>query len=437
MEIDMKHLIKTITLVIAVLCMITVPVFALEKENDLHKDGYKLEKVTVLSRHNIRAPLSGKDSLLGRVTPHEWIAWSSATGELSLKGGVLETNLGHFFRKWLEQEGLIPENYHPEEGAVRVYSNAKQRTIATAQYFSTAMLPTANVSVEYHGEYDTMDPVFTPQLTFVADAYDAQVMSQIEELFSEKILGLGDSYRLIEEVIDLKDSQAFKDGELRELKPFDTQIILNINEEPAMKGSLKTACSISDALLLQYYEEQDGKSGAFGHELDREQWKKILEPKELFVDVLYSTPLLAVNIAHPLLQELENEMEQEDRRFSFLCGHDANLVSVMSALQAEEYMLSDSLERTPVGSKLVFSEWSDEEGDRYISVDLVYANTDQIRELPLMDENTTPAVYSISFEGLEKTADGMYLKEDFMKRLQESIDAYDDMVEQYSREAAA
>ena len=437
MEIDMKHLIKTITLVIAVLCMITVPVFALEKENDLHKDGYKLEKVTVLSRHNIRAPLSGKDSLLGRVTPHEWIAWSSATGELSLKGGVLETNLGHFFRKWLEQEGLIPENYHPEEGAVRVYSNAKQRTIATAQYFSTAMLPTANVSVEYHGEYDTMDPVFTPQLTFVTDAYDAQVMSQIEELFSEKILGLGDSYRLIEEVIDLKDSQAFKDGELRELKPFDTQIILNINEEPAMKGSLKTACSISDALLLQYYEEQDGKSGAFGHELDREQWKKILEPKELFVDVLYSTPLLAVNIAHPLLQELENEMEQEDRRFSFLCGHDANLVSVMSALQAEEYMLSDSLERTPVGSKLVFSEWSDEEGDRYISVDLVYANTDQIRELPLMDENTTPAVYSISFEGLEKTADGMYLKEDFMKRLQESIDAYDDMVEQYSREAAA
>ncbi len=437
MEIDMKHLIKTITLVIAVLCMITVPVFALEKENDLHKDGYKLEKVTVLSRHNIRAPLSGKDSLLGRVTPHEWIAWSSATGELSLKGGVLETNLGHFFRKWLEQEGLIPENYHPEEGAVRVYSNAKQRTIATAQYFSTAMLPTANVSVEYHGEYDTMDPVFNPQLTFVTDAYDAQVMSQIEELFSEKILGLGDSYRLIEEVIDLKDSQAFKDGELRELKPFDTQIILNINEEPAMKGSLKTACSISDALLLQYYEEKDGKSGAFGHELDREQWKKILEPKELFVDVLYSTPLLAVNIAHPLLQELENEMEQEDRRFSFLCGHDANLVSVMSALQAEEYMLSDSLERTPVGSKLVFSEWSDEEGDRYISVDLVYANTDQIRELPLMDENTTPAVYSISFEGLEKTADGMYLKEDFMKRLQESIGAYDDMVEQYSSEAAA
>ena len=437
MEIDMKHLIKTITLVIAVLCMITVPVFALEKENDLHKDGYKLEKVTVLSRHNIRAPLSGKDSLLGRVTPHEWIAWSSATGELSLKGGVLETNLGHFFRKWLEQEGLIPENYHPEEGAVRVYSNAKQRTIATAQYFSTAMLPTANVSVEYHGEYDTMDPVFTPQLTFVTDAYDAQVMSQIEELFSEKILGLGDSYRLIEEVIDLKDSQAFKDGELRELKPFDTQIILNINEEPAMKGSLKTACSISDALLLQYYEEKDGKSGAFGHELDREQWKKILEPKELFVDVLYSTPLLAVNIAHPLLQELENEMEQEDRRFSFLCGHDANLVSVMSALQAEEYMLSDSLERTPVGSKLVFSEWSDEEGDRYISVDLVYANTDQIRGLPLMDENTTPAVFPVSFEGLEKTADGMYLKEDFMKRLQESIGAYDDMVEQYSSEAAA
>ena len=204
-----------------------------------------------------------------------------------------------------------------------------------------------------------------------------------------------------------------------------------------MKGSLKNGCDVSDALLLQYYEEKDEKAAAFGHDLTREQWKEILAPKELFVDILYGTPLLAVNVAHPLLEEIKKEMEQEDRVFSFLCGHDSNLVSVMSSLQVEEYTLPDSLERTRIGSKLVFSEWEDEAGERYISVDLVYANTDQIREQPLMDLNNPPSVFSITLEGLETTADGMYAKEDFFAHLQEAIDAYDHLVEQYSLAAAA
>ncbi len=60
---------------------------------------YTLEEAVVLSRHNIRSPLSGKGSVLSRITPHEWFAWTSAPGELSRKGGVLETQMGQFFRQ--------------------------------------------------------------------------------------------------------------------------------------------------------------------------------------------------------------------------------------------------------------------------------------------------------------------------------------------------
>ena len=133
--------------------------------------GYKLKEVVVLSRHNIRAPLSTKGSALDTATPHTWYEWSSNASELSLRGGMLETAMGQYFRKWLESEKLIPENYRPEGEEVRFYSNAKQRTIATTQYFSSGFLPVANISIITRQDYDKMDPVFTPQLTFVNEQY--------------------------------------------------------------------------------------------------------------------------------------------------------------------------------------------------------------------------------------------------------------------------
>ncbi len=52
---------------------------------------YRLEKVLVLSRHNIRAPLAGKDSKIYQVTPHNWFQWTAASRELSLRGGSKAT----------------------------------------------------------------------------------------------------------------------------------------------------------------------------------------------------------------------------------------------------------------------------------------------------------------------------------------------------------
>ena len=79
-------------------------------------ERYTLKQVVVLSRHNIRSPLSGRHSALQRLTPHEWYQWSSAPSELSLRGGALETMMGQYFRKWLVSEGMMQENEIPAEG---------------------------------------------------------------------------------------------------------------------------------------------------------------------------------------------------------------------------------------------------------------------------------------------------------------------------------
>lgn len=138
----------------------------------------------------------------------------------------------------------------------------------------------------------------------------------------------------------------------------DSIFSLAEGNEPAVNGSLKTACQISDALVLQYYE--DG-------------------------DVLFSVPGISVNVAHPLLEEMEKELMSENREFSFLCGHDSNILSVLSALDAEDYYLPDAIEKkTPIGSKLVVCRWADSSGEEFISLDLVYQKTEQLRNLSLL-----------------------------------------------------
>ena len=170
---------------------------------DFHKPGndYKLQQVVVLSRHNIRAPLSTTGSALDQATPHKWIDWTANASELTMRGGALETMMGSYVRKWLESEQLIPENYRPEDGAVRFYANGKQRIIATAQFFSSGMLPVANVNIETHAEYDKMDPVFSPSLTFMSDSYRDAALKEIGSMNGAKG---------IEDVVDYKDSENYK-----------------------------------------------------------------------------------------------------------------------------------------------------------------------------------------------------------------------------------
>lgn len=404
-----------------------------EAVQSLSHEGYTLRQAVVLSRHNIRSPLSGGDSLLGTITPYEWFAWSSGPSELSLRGGVLETEMGEYFRKWLESEGLFPENYHPESPQVRIYANSMQRTIATARYFTAGLLPTANMPVEYHMDFDTMDPVFTPQLTFISDSYKEYAEAQIRALFTEKIRDLADNYALLTDVIDLVDSAAYQNGTVGELQLDDTELIIEKGDEVGIRGSLKTAFTVSDALVLQYYEEPDAKKAAFGHALTIRQWEEISEIKDLRNDVIFTAPLIAVNSAHPLLQEIRSEMTSDGRIFTFLCGHDANINTVLAALDVSDYKLPSALEKkAPIGSKLVFGKWLDPDGNAFWSIDLVYQTPDQMRSLSLLDLKNPPAVFHISLNGMEQNPDGLYAEDTLLEHFDLAIGAYDQLIEDYS-----
>ena len=344
------------TVACAMLLAVLLPELSMgqKQRSQEFKDKYQLKEAVVLSRHNIRSPLSDSKSDLGQMTPHQWTKWTAPKSELTLRGGVLETQMGQYFRKWAEDAGLFPVNHTPDADDVNVIANSMQRCIATAQYFTSGFMPVGGIEVYHRYMPSKMDPLFNPQLTKVTPEFVATAMEQIKAMGGKKgIKGINEAiapdYAMIIDVMDVDQSPMAKNKnpKLDALDNYDTEFLWEVYQEPRLKSgsALKELNSASDALILQYYEQPDTLKAAFGHKLTRKDWEKIAHVKDTYQDVLFTAPIVAANVAHPLIQYMYDELRSPDRKFTFLVGHDSNLSSVATALGVEEYELPNAIEK--------------------------------------------------------------------------------------------
>jgi glucose-1-phosphatase len=334
--------------------------------------------------------------------------------------------MGQFFRQWVVSEGLLPDNYRPEGDEVLFYANSRQRTFATAKYFSAGFLPFANVEITHKLDEDKMDPVFTPQFTKMNDTYRQQVLADMQALNGGPQAWMATqqpTLELMEQVLDMAHSPAAQQGDTTHFWFDDTQFKLEKGSEPKMTGGYTLANSVADALVLQCYESES--MTAFGHELTIEQWRAICAVKEVYDGLLFTTHSAAVNLAYPLVSRIREELNRSDRKFMFLCGHDSNLASISAALGLQIPETENALElHTPIGSKLVFEKWSDG-SDEYVAVNLVYQSIGQLQGRTLLSPAAPPMVLPVTIDGLNANSDGLYRLYDLDTRMAEAMAEYD------------
>ena len=413
-------------MLVAILLSCDITVKAQTQRSDDFRSKYQLKEVVVMSRHNIRSPLASSGAAYKRISPHEWFAWTSPGSQLSLRGGVLETEMGQFFRKWIVSEGLLPDNCRPEGGEVLFYANSRQRTFATAKYFSAGFLPFANVEITHKLAEDKMDPMFTAKFTKMNDAYRQQVLSEIQALHGGPQAWMAaqkPTLDLMEEVLDMAHSPAALNGDTLHFSFDNMTFKIEKDDEPRMTGGYTLANSVADALVLQCYESES--MTAFGHELTVEQWRAICGVKEVYDGLLFTTHAAAVNLAHPLVSRIREELNRSDRKFMFLCGHDSNLASIGAALRFNYPVTENALElHTPIGSKLVFEKWSDGSED-YVAINMVFASVQQLQGRTLLSTDVPPMVLPVTVEGLTANGDGLYRLTDLDARFAEAMAEYD------------
>ena len=405
---------------------------------------YTLEQVVILSRHNLRAPLSSNGSVPNDLTPHSWIQWTGKSSELTLKGGIEETSMGQYFRKWLDAEGLIPENSIPEEGEVRFNARDKQRCRATAKYFAAGMLPLADIEIEHPGDDRGTEDFMKPVLHFWSEDYAADATAEVASMGGDAgFAGLAEQTRdvikLIMDTVDMQDSEIYQSGKYGDLLTDESGYKIDENgKEPDLTGAIKTASQVADALLLQYYEDPDAAEAAFGHTLTEDEWAAIGQFMTDTLQMRHGAPLVAVNISHPVIQELEKELKNEKRKFSFFCAHDVNIMGVCTALKTKSVTLPNSIEtKAPIGVKVMFERLRDQEGAAWYRVSLVYRSTEQIRSGEMLTLDNPPMKYELSFEGVEKNDDGLISEADLFGLFDRTNEAFDALEEAYALPDAA
>lgn len=389
--------------------------------------GYSLQQVLIVSRHNVRAPLSGRGSFAESVTPHKWMQWTAPAGQLSLHGGVAETIMGQYFRKYLQDENFIPENWVPSEAEARFYANSYQRTIATARYFSSGMLPLANMRIEHKMAPDSHDPVFLPStelnLAELKEGVDFANSLSNGKGVTELGVELNDDLKRMEKLLDFKHSQYAKVKKITSIDRKDMHISLVGKDKNIIsyKGETKKFLSVSDTLMMQYYETPTSKSAAWGNDKSKKAWKSVGKILTSACDVSFKNPPIARITARNLLKEMESELNTNGRKFTMLVGHDTNISTLLTALNAKDYALPETItKKTPIGVKILIEKRLGPDGLKYAAVNMVYASDKQLRDLEQLSLENPPMIYPLEFNGLQKNKDGLYRYDDLIALFRKS-----------------
>ena len=410
---------KFLNLFIVICFIISITNFAFAEQN------YRIEKVLILSRHNLRSPLVTKNSELNQITPNNWSDWQVKAGELSLKGALLETAMGEYFQLHFAEKNFFEANYIPKENEVRFYSNSFQRTIATAKYFSAGLFPVANVDVEYKFGVNDSDMIFlASNVENFNENYFKRLRAEKEKSGGEKILkqNLSNYAKTVEKILDFKNSLYAKENNLKSFSADD----FKIGNNPYVEGNLRLAMKASDAILMQYYEEKN----LFGKNISEKDLKNIANANYFGINLIFDWQTWAIAHTNPMLKLIRDELSEKNRKFTFLCGHDSTLAMVLSALGVEKYILPESLEKmTPLGAKLVIEKIIGDDGKNYAKINLVYQSTKQIENVEVLDLNNPPKIFPLKFKNLQSNKEGLYLYSDFEKILNQAIDEYDLLIE--------
>ena len=396
----------------------------------LAPEGYTLEKVTILSRHGIRAPLVGYGSALAEATPHTWTPWKTEGGHLTPRGGELETRLAHYMDEWFDAVGLIKKDSCPTTDQLLVYANSLPRTIDTGKNFVKGAFPDCDITVHNLEAVGKMDNTFNPIVRSpVDDAFVAKAEKSIDDMLGEGGFAklnerLAKNYQILETVLDYDHSATCEKEKQCDLEKMPNSLTFAQNKEPGTKGPLRNGTGAADSFILQYYEGYPANEVAWGKIETPEQWQAIVDLKNIYTDVLFTAPVLAKEAASPLLAFIQNSFadhgyqhplikDAQKAKVTLLVGHDSNVASLLALLQPAPYQLPEQYEKTPISGKVLFEQWRDKDGKALLKIEYIYQTTPQLREDSELSLKNPPQHVTLKLEGCPTDANGFCPMDDF------------------------
>lgn len=335
--------------------------------------GMTLDRVVMLMRHGVRAPLDGEVPH-GTRTAKPWPIWSTPESELTPNGAAALAVEARADRAMWVARGLMAADACPAKGTVRIRTNSSSRTIASGDAYAKGLASGCGIAID-HKPLGQADALFEPlrahatrfdALAAVADingftgGMDALVARHRESLaLLDKVLGCG------------VPTGCDPAGPPRLTPSVDGKGI-------DLTGPIRTTSGTAQVLLLQYAEGLPSSVG--GIPVDGAVLARLGAVHAALFDVYSRSPYMAAHQSAAFGRHMIAALtEAEGPKIDLLVGHDTNVTALAALLGFDLIAPGYATNDAAPGGAILINRWHDRAGKPFVTVDYRTQSPDQIR----------------------------------------------------------
>ncbi len=347
----------------------------------------KVERVVMLYRHGIRAPLPG-EAAVAAYAPPAWPVWGTTPSHLTPHGREAVRLMAAYDRQRLSAVGLLAAQGCPAAGRIQIWTNSQQRTIASGEAMAEGFAPGCGVEVG-HLARDAEDPLFH---AIEAKAVDFNGADAATSILAETggpralIAPYPSKVRAMERVLgcDAHSPPCDIGAAATDLKASADGGGL------VLDGPISILSGTAQVFMLQYAE---------GLPLDQVGWGRatpqVLEDVSrlhaLLFDVYARPRYMARRVGGPMARRISQILAADNApAVSFFVGHDNNIAALTSLMDAHFKMDGYGYDDPPIGGALELQVLSDAKGGRFVAVYYQAQTPDQLRYLTRLSPASPP-----------------------------------------------
>lgn len=334
--------------------------------------GLTLDRVVVLMRHGVRAPLDGEVPH-GTRTAKPWPTWPTPESELTPHGAeALAVEARADRADWIAR-GLLTRNC-PAPGSIRIWTNSSSRTIASGEAYAKAFAPGCTVPVA-HNPPGQVDPLFEP-LRARATRFDAQAAVADIDRFTGGMDALvarnRPALRLLDQVLGCGEPRGCDPAGPARLTPSADGHGIDLT------GPIRTASGTAQVLLLQYAEGLSPSVG--GLPVDGAVLARLGTVHAALFDVYSRSPYMAAHQSAAFGRHMIAALTAQDgAKVDMLVGHDTNVTALAALLGFDLVAPGYAVNDAAPGGAILIERWHDARGRAFVTVRYRTQSPDQIR----------------------------------------------------------
>ncbi|MBB4130800.1 4-phytase/acid phosphatase [Xanthomonas arboricola] len=340
----------------------------------------QLERVVVVFRHGVRAPLQG-EAAAAHYADAPWPQWSTPASLLTPRGRTAVQLSGTYLRQWLTQQALLPGTGCPAPQSVSVWANTDQRTIDSGSLLADALAPGCGI-VAGHREAGSNDPLFRPIEAGAVPFDGAAAVAAINKQTG------GPAALLQGHVAELQAMQQIL-GCTRtpcDFAQMPSTLAPSVNGRGlALGGPIDLTSGTGEVLLLQYAEGLPLSQVGWGRATP-ERLAQVSRLHALLFDIYARPHYMASRSGAPLAREvLQRFGDAQAPKVSVFVGSDTHIAALSGLLGVHFHLPGYGADDPPPGGALLLGLWREPSGEQVVRARYLAQSLDQLRTLAPLD----------------------------------------------------